>query len=95
MGENQASTSRGMSCVPTGAHCLSPAPRGFLGSDGCYSFEDFIYLREREHEAGGGWEEGEAGSLMRGLIPGPRHHDLSQRQMLNQLSHPGAQSLHL
>ena len=30
-----------------------------------------------------------AGSLMWGLIPGPWDHDLSWRQMLNQLSHPG------
>ena len=29
------------------------------------------------------------GSLMRGSIPGLQDHDLSQRQTLNQLSHPG------
>ena len=38
--------------------------------------------------------EGEAGSLLSrepdvGLIPGPRDHDLSQRQTLDQLNHPG------
>ena len=45
----------------------------------------------------GGWAEGEGEAdsplsreLMRGLIPGPWDHDLSQRQMLNHLSHPGA-----
>ena len=31
-----------------------------------------------------------AGSLMQGLITGPWDHDLSQRQTLNWLSHPGA-----
>ena len=35
-----------------------------------------------------GGREREAG--MRGSIPGPQDHDLSQRQMLNRLSHPGA-----
>ena len=34
-----------------------------------------------------------AGSLTQGSIPGPWDHDLSQRQMLNQLSHPGAPSV--
>ena len=29
---------------------------------------------------------------MQGSIPGPRDHDLSPREMLNQLSHPGALS---
>ena len=32
---------------------------------------------------------------MWGSIPGPRDHDLSQRQTLNQLSHPGAPSTHI
>ena len=58
----------------------------------------FIYLTQREKErvqAGGGAEGGgkqapcTAGSPMRGLIPGPRDHDPSHRQTLNQLSHPG------
>ena len=31
-----------------------------------------------------------AGSLTQGSIPGPREHDLSQRQMFNQLNHPSA-----
>ena len=30
---------------------------------------------------------------MRGWIPGPWDHDLSQRQMLNHLRHPGAPKL--
>jgi len=38
----------------------------------------------REHNMGGGRAEGEgeAGSPMRGSIPGPWDHDLSRRQML-------------
>ena len=50
----------------------------------------------------GGWAEGEGEAdsplsreLMRGLIPGSWDHDLSQRQMLNHLSHPGAPGLSL
>ena len=56
-----------------------------------FFFLDFIYLRE--HEWGKGPEgEGKktphwAGSLMWGFIPGPRDHDLNQRQTLNWLSH--------
>ena len=53
----------------------------------------FIYLTEREREqeqaggaTGGG---GEAGSLA-GSILRPWNPDLSRRQTLNQLSHPGA-----
>ena len=45
----------------------------------------------------GGWAEGEGEAdsplsreLMRGLIPVSRDHNLSRRQMLNHLSHPGA-----
>ena len=34
-----------------------------------------------------------ARNLMWGSIPGPQHHDMSQRQMLNQLSHPGAPNI--
>ena len=59
----------------------------------------FIYLRETERsQAGGGAEgEGEASSPLskepnlglRGLIPGPWDHDLSQREVINWLSHPG------
>ena len=42
-----------------------------------------------------GQRERKANSLLSreldmGSIPGPQDHDLSQRQMLNQLSHPGA-----
>ena len=41
--------------------------------------------REREEQAPR-WAE----SLIRGLIPGPWDHDLSRRQRLNPLIHPGA-----
>ena len=57
----------------------------------------FIHLREREHEWE--WREGqrkgrsrlpaEGGSPTQGLVPGPQDHDLSQRQVLNKLSHQG------
>ena len=64
----------------------------------------YIYLfdrerdsqREREHKQGEWEREREkqtpcwAGSPMWGSIPDPWDHDLSQRQMLNHLSHPGA-----
>nr|XP_055193758.1 sorting nexin-12 isoform X5 [Nyctereutes procyonoides] len=58
---------------------------------------------ERERTQAGeatGRGEGKAdaplnGSLMQGSIPGPWDYELSQRQMLNQLSHPGAQVLYL
>ena len=60
-------------------------------------FKDFIYLREREHTwAGGGAErEREAHPWLSkepevGSISGPQDHGLSQRQTLNQRSHPGA-----
>ena len=36
------------------------------------------------------WAPHWAGIPMLSLIPGPWNHDLSQRQMLNRLSHPGA-----
>ena len=63
-----------------------------------FFFKDFIYLFERVtvHEAE--WEHreeveslAERGAGQRqGSIPGPLgDHDLSQRQMLNQLGHPG------
>nr|XP_054367125.1 E3 ubiquitin-protein transferase RMND5B isoform X6 [Mirounga angustirostris] len=50
-------------------------------------------LLGREHKQGERQAEGEAGSLlspMRDLIPGTWDHDLSRRQTLNRLSHPGA-----
>ena len=55
-------------------------------------------MSEREHERGrgaGAEGEGEVGSLLNrepyaGLDPQIWAHDLSQRQMPNQLSHPGA-----
>lgn len=55
----------------------------------------FIYLTQREKAHRQGKREKEkqaphwARSLMQGSIPGPQDHDLSQRQMFNQLSHPG------
>ena len=52
--------------------------------------------RERDHKQGGGVDR-EAGSplnkepdVRQDSIPGPWDHDLSRRQMLNRLSHPGA-----
>ena len=61
----------------------------------------FVYLTESAHtEARGAAEgDGEAGSLLSmeidvGLDPGPWEHDLSRRQMLNLLSHPGAPQHH-
>ena len=58
-----------------------------------------LFIRKRAQvgrEADGEGEEGRekqtpqwAGSLMQGSIPGLQDHGLSQRQMLNQLSHPG------
>ena len=44
-----------------------------------FFFEDFIYLFMRDR----GRSRLPPGSLMRDLIPGPRGHDLSQRQVLN------------
>ena len=69
-----------------------------------YSFTEdfFIYLFERERAQTGGGVEGvgEADSplsrepwWMRGSIPGLWDHDLSSRQMLNRLSHPGARTI--
>ena len=53
--------------------------------------------REREREQGGEGQREKvkqipcrAGSWMRGSIPGTWNHELSWRQMLNQMSHPGA-----
>ena len=65
---------------------------------GVTAWEDFIYLRERErqHKQGEGQRQREkqtphrAGNPMWDLIPGSQDHNLSQRQMLNRLSHPGA-----
>ena len=62
-----------------------------------YLFLKLIYLRKKEHEQGKDQRQKQtppwAGSPTHGLIPGPQGHDLSQRQMLNQLSHPDAPSL--
>ena len=49
--------------------------------------KDFIYLFEREQAQVGRGAEGKGDTW--GSIPGPRDNDLSQRQTLNQLSHPG------
>jgi len=48
-------------------------------------------MREREHKQGGEAEGGylRVGSQARVSIPGPQDHDLSLRQMLNQLSCKG------
>ena len=56
----------------------------------------FIWEREREkmHKRGGGAEEDREADVLfsrepqGGSVPGPRDHDLSQRQKLNRLSHP-------
>jgi len=56
-------------------------------------------MRDREHEREEGQREKQtprwAGSLMWDSIPGLRNHDLSRGQLLNQLSHPGAQRRYL
>ena len=53
----------------------------------------FIYLFEREHKQDEGRREKptphQAGSSMLDSIPELWDHDLSQRQTLSQLSHPG------
>ena len=62
-----------------------------------YSLKIFLFESEREHKQEERQRERErekqtphrAGSLIRGWIPGPLDHDLSQRQTFNQLSHPG------
>jgi len=63
-----------------------------------------IYLLERESKRAykqGEWAEGEAGSPLskepdRGhSIPGHQDHDLSRRQMLNQMSHPGVPKIRI
>ena len=68
---------------------------------------NFIYLLERKRgaresmcsEKGQGQMEKQtpcwAGSLMQGLIPELWDHDLTRRQMLNWLSHPGTHELGL
>ena len=52
-----------------------------------FIFKDFVYLfmrdTERDRDIGRGRSRFLVGSLMWVLIPGPRDHDLSQRQMLN------------
>ena len=67
-----------------------------LTEDSRIFFKDFIYLTQRAQKQGEQQREREkqiphrAGNLMSGSIPGPRDHDLSQRQMFNRLSYPGA-----
>ena len=71
--------------------------------EGFFFFKIFVYSFEREStrestSRGGGWGaegEGKAVSLLNmepnvGLNPRTLDHDLSQRQTLNSLSHPGA-----
>ena len=53
----------------------------------------YLSEREREQQSNSGEEREKqipcwVGSLMRGSIPGPQDHDLSQKQRVNQLSHP-------
>ena len=68
-------------------------------------FKDFISLFYRERKLRTSGRSGRqrekekqtpcwAGSPMQDLIPAPWDPDLSQRQMLNQLSHPGALGFH-
>ena len=57
-------------------------------------FKDFIYSTEERESTTRGEGEEEASFLLSGepvwgSIPGPWDHDLSQRQKLNWLSHPG------
>lgn len=66
-------------------------PAGFLKK----IFYSFTWETEREQAGEGAEGQVEAGSLLRrepdkGLIPGPWDHDLSRKQMLHQLSHPGS-----
>ena len=68
---------------------LQGSPQGFVLFF-FLRFYLFIHERQREEEA-----KGEAGSLLSwepnvGLNPRNLDHDLSRRQMLHQLSHPGA-----
>ena len=54
-----------------------------------------MHKKAEQQAEGEGEGEGEQGprrteSLMRGSIPGPWDHDLSQRQIPNQLSYPDA-----
>ena len=68
------------------------------GVPGFCFLKDFIFLTQRARvrtqvgrAAGRGKGKGKlrwSGSLMWGSILGPQDHDLSQRQMLNPLSHP-------
>ena len=63
-----------------------------------------LFIHEREREVHMSWGEGQrerdkqtphwAGSLKQDSVPGPGDHDLSQRQTLNQLSHPGTPRYH-
>ena len=61
-----------------------------------YCLRFYLFETVRELEQGEGQREREkqtphwAGSPMCGLIPGPQDHDLTWRQQVNQLSHPGA-----
>ena len=65
----------------------------FLGGDKFWNHIEVVVARQH----GQGEEQRErkkqtlriAGMLTQGSIPGPRDYDLSQRQMLIPLSHPG------
>ena len=58
-------------------------------------FKILFEIESKQERAGAGEQREEkqaphwAGSRMWGSIPGPQDHDLSRRQMLNQLHHPG------
>ena len=98
-----------LKCVPKVHRKVSLFRSYFLENSGLYVFCFlfffkllFIYLTERdtarEGTQAGEVGEGEAGfPLSRepdvGLIPAPWDHDLSRRQTLNWLSHPGAPGL--
>ena len=49
----------------------------------------FVYLTEREHKQAEPQAEGEGEQLPAEQRAGPWDRDLSQRQILNRLSHPG------
>jgi len=61
-----------------------------------FFFKGFIYFEREKAQAGAGAGQRErqasrwAGGPMRGSIPGRFDHDMSRRQPLNKLSHPGA-----
>jgi len=63
-----------------------------LGQPFIYLFI-FLFIHERQRERGAEGEAGSqgAGSPMRDSVPALWDHELSRRQALNHLSHPGTQ----